>query len=935
MHQTIVAANNDTVTDLGLSGFGADTILFATNIGNQAGDDFAIPRTIFMAQGEFELTEEATIVGPGQGLLTINALQTSRIFNITSTTGSYTFSGLTLTGGLTQGDNDVNDFFDNTNDGGAIRSLSRSILTIDQSTISDNHTTGVRADGGGISAEGGVALTGSTVTGNSTSGSGGGMWIEDDDSITITNSIVAGNTADDGVNAIDSNLQSINANFSLFEQTGLPIVGSDNITRMSANLGPLSDNGGPTKTHALLPGSPAIDAGGTTTLLNDQRGAPFVRVFDDPMAAGSGLDMGAYERQTLPGSSLVVDTTVDENDGNYSAGDLSLREAIDLTGASIGADTITFDAGVFASPQTMLLELGEIELSEAVTIEGPGQALLTIDAQQQSRIFNITTFAGDFTFSGLTLTGGSPLSGRGGAIRSLTFDTLTIDQSTVSGNSTTGDQDDGGGVSSLGPILLTGSTVRGNSTAGHDSKGGGVFSLSGTITLIDSTVSGNSTTDTFARGGGIYTQGAVMLTDSTVSGNSTAGVGADGGGISSEGAVTLASSTVSGNFTTADSADGGGIFSLLDTVTLSASTLSGNSTAGNSADGGGIYSKGAVTLQHSTITDNHANHANAFGGGVWNDNDSIVIDHSIVAGNTDGGGLGDIRPGTGALTVDYSLIGTGVTPSGGDNNVPSNSPNLAPLTSNGGTTKTHAPLPDSLAIDAGDPSILFNPAEFDQRGSPFVRVFDGDAVGGARIDIGAFERQSVAGLNLVVDTVVDEVDGDYSAGNLSLREAVAIASFGAGTITFDDAVFATPQTILLSLGEIEINDAVTIEGPGGRLLTIDASASDATPGVADGMGSRVFNINDGNDGNLIDVTISGMTLSGGDVADKGGAIRSRENLSVIRSTLTGNSVVGGNAEGGGIYQTLGALHIERSTIARIRSRVEVPREEASLLVTAM
>lgn len=353
----------------------------------------------------------------------------------------------------------------------------------------------------------------------------------------------------------------------------------------------------------------------------------------------------------------------------------------------------------------------------------------------------------------------------------------------------------------------------------------------------------------------------------------------------------------------------------MDTVTLSASTLSGNSTAGNSADGGGIYSKGAVTLQHSTITDNHANHANAFGGGVWNDNDSIVIDHSIVAGNTDGGGLGDIRPGTGALTVDYSLIGTGVTPSGGDNNVPSNSPNLAPLTSNGGTTKTHAPLPDSLAIDAGDPSILFNPAEFDQRGSPFVRVFDGDAVGGARIDIGAFERQSVAGLNLVVDTVVDEVDGDYSAGNLSLREAVAIASFGAGTITFDDAVFATPQTILLSLGEIEINDAVTIEGPGGRLLTIDASASDATPGVADGMGSRVFNINDGNDGNLIDVTISGMTLSGGDVADKGGAIRSRENLSVIRSTLTGNSVVGGNAEGGGIYQTLGALHIERSTIS--------------------
>jgi hypothetical protein len=67
-------------------------------------------------------------------------------------------------------------------------------------------------------------------------------------------------------------------------------------------LGPLQDNGGPTFTHALLPGSPAIDKGknfsGATT---DQRGPGFVRTFDDVSTAnatgGDGTDIGAFEVQ--------------------------------------------------------------------------------------------------------------------------------------------------------------------------------------------------------------------------------------------------------------------------------------------------------------------------------------------------------------------------------------------------------------------------------------------------------------------------------------------------------------------------------------------------------------------------------------------------------------------------------------------------------------
>jgi hypothetical protein len=59
---------------------------------------------------------------------------------------------------------------------------------------------------------------------------------------------------------------------------------------------------------------------------------------------------------------------------------------------------------------------------------------------------------------------------------------------------------------------------------------------------------------------------------------------------------------------------------------------------------------------------------------------------------------------------------------------------LGPLQNNGGPTFTHALLPGSPAIDAGDPNFT-PPPDYDQRGPGFVRVFNG------RIDVGSFEVQ--------------------------------------------------------------------------------------------------------------------------------------------------------------------------------------------------
>ena len=141
---------------------------------------------------------------------------------------------------------------------------------------------------------------------------------------------------------------------------------------------------------------------------------------------------------------------------------------------------------------------------------------------------------------------------------------------------------------------------------------------------------------------------------------------------------------------------------------------------------------------------------------------------------------------------------------------------MGPLADNGGFELpdgshilTHALLPGSPAINAGDLNAVAGVGgvpEFDQRGEPFGRIV------GGRIDIGAFEYQTPTDLNLLVDTLVDESDGDYSRGDLSLREAIELANASnydgvVDTIRFDPALTAGgPATILLTHGELAITD---------------------------------------------------------------------------------------------------------------------------------
>jgi hypothetical protein len=68
------------------------------------------------------------------------------------------------------------------------------------------------------------------------------------------------------------------------------VAGTGNLIGIDPLLGPLTGNGGPSRTHALLTGSPAINAGSNAFgLATDQRGDGF------PRTVGAGTDMGAFE----------------------------------------------------------------------------------------------------------------------------------------------------------------------------------------------------------------------------------------------------------------------------------------------------------------------------------------------------------------------------------------------------------------------------------------------------------------------------------------------------------------------------------------------------------------------------------------------------------------------------------------------------------------
>ena len=783
--------------------------------------------------------------------------------------------------------------------------FSNEVVTVTNSTISGNRAVleffnplGQQrmAAGGGIAATK-ATIVQSTIAFNTVDApvadvsKGGGLSTTSN--ATIHNSIVAGNTDADGSHPDFSAGGAIVVKNSLIGDnsgTGLTpsatpdaidgnIVGGAGAAKIDPKLGPLMFNGGVTKTHALPADSPAID-GGSNLLANvprvdgipddevpltmDQRGTPFTRTANGrPDQSVIVVDMGAYERVAATSVILIVDTSVDENDGNYAAGDLSLREAIGLANGSVGANVITFVPALDGQP--ILLTLGQLEISETVTVRGNGAANTIIDGQQQSRVFDVLATGGDVTFEGVTVRNGrttvAGFSEGGGGIRSLSNGTLTIQNSTLTGNATTGANARGGAIFAERVIAVTSSTISDNSAA---SSGGGIASPLNTVTVTNSTISGN---EAAGDGGGIRAAGVIAV-NSTFSGNRAL---RGGGMLVDVGGAIVINSTITDNTATAD---GGGVFTSFSSgsITLRNSIVAGNSDAGNGRSPD-LFDLGNINAQSSLI-------------GV---NSSVVLNPAPV-------GLPD---------ANGNVIGTLLSPI---------DPKLGPLAFNGGPTQTHALLPGSPAINAGSnalaktagPDGIFGNGDdvaltTDQRGVPFDRIL------GGRVDIGAFELRA-----LVVNTNADENDATFDAADLSLREALVVAnanaSFEPYTIVFSPLL--NGQTITLTLGELLVTTSMAIVGPGADKLAI-SGGSGATQ-------SRVF-IFDG--GGPQTYSLSGVTVQNGNGLGKspgfGGAIRfvgADDGLLIADSVIRDSSALIGGDSGGGLYADRGRLDLTNVTV---------------------
>jgi beta-glucanase (GH16 family) len=220
---------------------------------------------------------------------------------------------------LTLTDSTVEDNTSVNQPGGGLYGFFGSDITITRSTVSGNVSGDVA---GGLRSLGDATVVNSTFSGNVSSAWHGGGIFHTDGSLTVTNSTFAENVAPAGTASgilvatfgapadatlTNNVLQGAGGAFACAIEGGgaatITSGGGNVISDGSCNpvaadksstdalLGPLADNGGPTLTHALLPGSPAIDAAGADACpATDQRGVT--------RPQGAGCDAGAFERES-------------------------------------------------------------------------------------------------------------------------------------------------------------------------------------------------------------------------------------------------------------------------------------------------------------------------------------------------------------------------------------------------------------------------------------------------------------------------------------------------------------------------------------------------------------------------------------------------------------------------------------------------------------
>jgi VCBS repeat-containing protein len=351
---------------------GIDTIDFAGTMADTTAD------TITLTSGELAINSDITLTGTGANRLTVSGNNASRVFNIAS--GTVNMSGLTIANGsayigggifnsgtLSLGNSTLNG--NSAYDGGSI--FNSGTLSLNNSTLSGNFASHY---GGGILDNGTLSLSNSTLSGNSAY-VGGGIATEFG-RFSLSNSTLSGNSASyigGGIYNYGSTVGTLTN--TLFADSSLHNVTPDatNLVGTTAALGldsVLRDNDGPTKTHAILPGSSAIDAAGAGSTTTDQRG----------IAAVGTRDIGAFESRgfTITTSSGTPQST---SAGSRFSTPLAVTVTSDYS-EPVAGGTVAYSAPTSGASTTTA--------AATATIDATGKASLTATANNTPGTYTVT-----------------------------------------------------------------------------------------------------------------------------------------------------------------------------------------------------------------------------------------------------------------------------------------------------------------------------------------------------------------------------------------------------------------------------------------------------------------------------------------------------------------------------------------------------------------
>ena len=707
LREAIINANNDSNTHTDCTeGSGSDTITFA--------NDYIITLNVSQLPS---ITSTIIITGNGREKSIIQAHSLSdtanwRIFNV-DPSGNLTLSGLTLkhgkvvesgggifnnAGALTIDECSISDNVGNGggifNDGGTV-TITNSFISNNSAGTSTNaggiynsygtliisgctfyENTGY--NGGGIFnlGSGSVTVTNSTFSSNSAEYKGGGIINFNDGILTISHSTFSGNTAINSGGGIYNNTNGIldYRNTIIANSTGGDCVNLGTInTTTTGNLvedgtcspdltgdpllEPLSDNGGPTLTHALNGESHVIDQGTFSACTTfDQRGVS--------RPQGIGCDIGAYEVDftspevtefIVPSPSFILNipiTSFEGSDNNSLIGGYMVTSSPTAPAANDPGWLITAPpyfsvatddtyslypwvkdtdgnvSAVFGSPRSVVVDTSSMP-SDVIIVNTDSDDMIAGDDFCTLREA-ITNANNDSDTSGGDCAAGSgddtiTFAGYYVIEPSSSYPKISSTISIVGyGPLNTILQSDPFGSYSLGvfTIDMTNKLTLENLTI-QNFPLTAIYNILGNVTINNCKIYAN--TSIYNNVGGILNySGTFTITDSSILENTSE----NGGGVynGSSGSMTITNSSISNNFA--------------------------------NANGGGIYNLGNLSITNSHISENSTiNNINGFGGGIYTDNGSLTISNSTIFGNTAVKGAGIYRNETITMIINSNITG--------------------------------------------------------------------------------------------------------------------------------------------------------------------------------------------------------------------------------------------------------------------------------------